>query len=104
MPDTNSPIEQEESIKRVIALDWERLIPGHPGPGGRQTGTKKDAQDHLEYLQELSAEVKKAADDNKCMDTAMREIKLPKYESWAGYQTNLPLNIERYCYYWGRGY
>lgn len=104
MPDTDSPIEQEESIKRVIALDWERLIPGHPGPGGRQTGTKKDAQDHLEYLQELSAEVKKAADDNKCMDTAMREIKLPKYESWAGYQTNLPLNIERYCYYWGRGY
>ena len=34
----------------------------------------------------------------------MREIKLPKYESWASYQTSLPANIERYCYYWGRGY
>ncbi len=104
MPDTASPIEQEESIKRVIAMDWERMIPGHPGPGGRQIGTKKDAQDQLAYLQELSGEVKKAADANKCFDTAMREIKLPKYESWSGYQTALPANIERYCYFWGRGY
>jgi hypothetical protein len=104
MPDTDSPIEQEESIKRVIAMDWERMIPGHPGPGGRQTGTKQDAQDQLAYLQELSGEVKKAADANKCFDTAMREIKLPKYEGWPNYQTALPANIERYCYFWGRGY
>src|SRR4029078_5034980 len=40
-----------------IAMDWERMIRGHPGPGGR-LGTKKDAQDHLAYLQELSAEEK----------------------------------------------
>src|ERR1700731_5420204 len=33
----------EEGLKKVIAMDWEKLIPGHPGPGGRQTGTKDDA-------------------------------------------------------------
>ncbi len=25
------------ALKKVIAMDWEKLIPGHPGPGGRQT-------------------------------------------------------------------
>lgn len=104
MPDTANPIEQEESIRKVIALDWDRLIPGHPGPGGRQIGTKKDAQDQLAYLQELGAEVKKAAAENKCFDTAMKEIKLPKYESWANYQASLGANIERYCYWYARGY
>ena len=103
MPDNISPLEQEESIKRVIAMDWYRMIPGHPGPGGR-LGTKKDAEDQLAYLQELSAEVKKAADAGKCADTAMKEIKLPKYEKWSNYATYLPMNIERYCYWWSRGY
>ena len=103
MPDTASPIENERSIERVLAMDWDRMIPGHPG-GGRQIGTKKDAEEHLAYLRDLSAEVKKAADANKCFDTAMQEIKLPKYASFANYGQWLAGNIERYCYWWGRGY
>jgi glyoxylase-like metal-dependent hydrolase (beta-lactamase superfamily II) len=103
MPDNASPLEWEESIKKVLALDWERMIPGHPGPGGR-LGTKKDVEDHLAFLQDLSAEVKKAADTGKCFDTAMREIKLPKYERWSNYAQYLPGNIERYCYFWARGF
>ena len=27
----------------LLAMDWERMIPGHPGPGDR-LGTKQDAQ------------------------------------------------------------
>ena len=103
MPDNYSPIDYENSIKKVLAMDWERMIPGHPGPGGR-LGTKQDVQDHLTYMQDLSAEVKKAADSGKCFDTAMKEIKLPKYEGWNNYANVLPMNIERYCYWWGRGY
>jgi glyoxylase-like metal-dependent hydrolase (beta-lactamase superfamily II) len=103
IPDNTSPIEYENSLKKVIAMDWERMIPGHPGPGGR-LGTKQDAQDFLGYMQDLSAEVKKAADSGKCWDAAMREVKLPKYEKWANYATALPMNVERYCYWWGRGY
>jgi glyoxylase-like metal-dependent hydrolase (beta-lactamase superfamily II) len=103
MPDTDNPIEQEESIAKVLALDWQTLIPGHPG-GGRQTGTKQDVEEQLAYLKELGAEVKKAAADNKCFDTAMKDIKLPKYESWGGYANALPANIERYCYWYARGY
>jgi glyoxylase-like metal-dependent hydrolase (beta-lactamase superfamily II) len=103
MPDNASPIEWEEGLKKVLAMDWDRMIPGHPGPGGR-LGTKQDTEAQLAYMQELSAEVKKAAQAGKCWDAAMREIKLPKYESWNNYAQGLPANIERYCYWWGRGY
>ena len=48
--------------------------------------------------------VKKAADAGKCFDTAMKEVKLPKYEKWANYEASLPANVERFCYWWGRGY
>jgi glyoxylase-like metal-dependent hydrolase (beta-lactamase superfamily II) len=97
LPDTSSPLDWEESLKRVLALDWERMIPGHPYAGGR-LGTKQDVTDLIGYMQDLRAEVKKAADEGKCTDTAMKEIKLPKYEKWNNYATYLPMNVERYCY------
>jgi hypothetical protein len=78
-------------------MEWERMIPGHPYAGGR-LGTKQDVTDLIGYMQDLAAEVKKAAAEGKCMDTAMKEVKLPKYEKWANYATFLPLNVERYCY------
>ena len=27
------PLEAEASIKQILSMDWERLIPGHPGDG-----------------------------------------------------------------------
>jgi glyoxylase-like metal-dependent hydrolase (beta-lactamase superfamily II) len=96
------PIEAEESIKQVLKMDWERMIPGHPGPGGR-LGTKADAQDQLIFLQEASEAVKVAAREGKCWEPAEKELKLPKYESWPGYQNNLQFVIRRYCGLWGRG-
>ena len=97
LPDTESPLDWEESLRRVVAMDWERMIPGHPYAGGR-LGTKQDVTDLIGYMQDLAAEVKKAAAEGKCIDTAMKEIKLPKYEKWANYANFLPLNVERYCY------
>lgn len=102
MPDS-WPVEWEESLKKVIAMDWDRMIPGHPGPGGR-LGTKDDGKAVLAYLQDVSAETKKAADAGKCFDAAMAEVKLPKYEKWGNYKTFLPGNVERYCYLYARGF
>jgi glyoxylase-like metal-dependent hydrolase (beta-lactamase superfamily II) len=96
------PLESEDSIAKIIAMDWERMIPGHPGPGGR-LGTKEDARNQLTFLQDASSEVKKAAREGKCWDTAEKELKLPKYENWPGYQNNLPFVLRRYCGLWGRG-
>ena len=96
------PLEAEQSIKQVLAMDWERLIPGHPGPGDR-LGTKQDAQDQLAFLQDASAAVKVAAREGKCWEPAEKEVKLPKYEKWPGYENNLPFVTRRYCGLWGRG-
>ena len=38
--------------------------------------------------------------EGKCTDTAMKEIKLPKYENWPGYEANLPYVLRRYCGIW----
>src|SRR3989441_5081286 len=27
------PLDVEDSFKQVLAMDWDRMIPGHPGPG-----------------------------------------------------------------------
>ena len=96
------PFEWEDGIKKVLALDWERMIPGHPGPGGR-LGTRDDVSNLLAYMQDLAAEVKKAADAGKCMDTAIREVKLPKYATLNNYENWLPMNVERYCLYYSGG-
>jgi len=102
MADTYVP-DIEESLKKVIAMDWTTLIPGHPGPGGRQIGGREEAPNQLAYLQDLSAAVKKAVSEGKGYDAAEKEIKLPKYESWGGYAAFLPMNIERYYDFWNRG-
>jgi glyoxylase-like metal-dependent hydrolase (beta-lactamase superfamily II) len=95
--------EWEESLKRVLAMNWERMIPGHPYAGGR-LGTKQDVQNLLQYMTDLSMAVKAAADKGQCWDTAVKELKLPKYEKWGGYAQFFAGNVERYCSYWGRGY
>jgi hypothetical protein len=102
MADTYLP-DTEEGLKKVLAMDWDKLIAGHPGPGGRQTGTKEDAKNVLAYLQDLSAAVKKAVDEGKNYADAQKDIKLPKYEGYGGYGPFLPMNIERYYDFHNRG-
>ena len=97
------PLEAEESIRKVLAMDWERMIPGHPGQPGGRLGTKKDVQDQLDFLQHASEAVKVAAREGKCWDGVEKGLKLPKYENWPGYANNLPFVLRRYCGLWGRG-
>jgi glyoxylase-like metal-dependent hydrolase (beta-lactamase superfamily II) len=96
------PIEWEASLKRTLALKWDRMIPGHPAPGGR-LGTRADMEQQLAFMTELSAEVKKASDAGKCFSPADTELKLPKFDKMGGYEQNLSWNVHRWCGYWGRG-
>ena len=102
MADTYVP-DIEEGLKKAIALDWETLIPGHPGAGGKQTGTKDNAREALAYLQDLSAAVKQEVAQGKSYDDAIKDISLPKYSAWPNYKNFLPMNIERYYDFWNRG-
>jgi len=90
-------------LDRVLAMEWDRMIPGHPGPGGR-LGTKDDVRMVKDYLTDVSNAAKQLAAERKCLnDEAMRAVKLPKYEGWGGYAMFLPGNVERFCEYWSRG-
>ena len=104
IPDNASPIEFIDSLKKLAALDWDRMIPGHPYAGGR-LGTKQDVMDDIAFMQDLSTETKKLADAGKCLnDAAMKELKLPKWEKLGNYENGLYPNVVRWCYWWGRGY
>jgi glyoxylase-like metal-dependent hydrolase (beta-lactamase superfamily II) len=96
------PLEAENSIKQILAMDWEQLVPGHPGVGDR-LGTKKDVQDQLTFLQDASQAVKPLAREGKCWEPVEKEVRLPKYEKWPGYEAGLPFVLRRYCGLWGRG-
>jgi glyoxylase-like metal-dependent hydrolase (beta-lactamase superfamily II) len=95
------PLEAEDSIKKIIAMDWDRLIPGHPGVGGR-LGTKQDARDQLRLLEEASAEMRPLGESGKCWG-AEKDIKLTSFKDWPGYPANLEFIGRRYCGVWGRG-
>ena len=97
------PVETEAFIKKVIALDWDRLIPGHPGQPAGRLGTKDDAKNVLALYEEASAEMKKLGQEGKCWDTAEKEFKMPKYEKLPGYESGLQFVARRYCGLWGRG-
>jgi len=102
LPDTASVTDWEAGLKKVLAMDWERMIPGHPYAGGR-LGTKKDAQDQLQLLQDASAEMKTLGQAGKCWEPAEKEFKLSKYANWPGYENGLQFIARRYCGLWGRG-
>jgi glyoxylase-like metal-dependent hydrolase (beta-lactamase superfamily II) len=97
------PLETEDFITKLLAMDWDRMIPGHPGAPNGRLGTKKDAQDILTLMQDASAEMKKLGQEGKCWEPAEKEFKLPKYASWPGYENGLQFVARRYCGLWGRG-
>jgi glyoxylase-like metal-dependent hydrolase (beta-lactamase superfamily II) len=97
------PLETEAFIEKVIAMDWDRLIPGHPGQPNGRLGTKDDAKAVLTLYRDASSEMKKLGQAGKCWDEAEKEFKLEKYASMPGYANGLPFVARRYCGLWGRG-
>jgi glyoxylase-like metal-dependent hydrolase (beta-lactamase superfamily II) len=97
------PLEWEASLKKLAAMDWERLIPGHPGQPGGRLGTKKDVQDFVEFMQYASAEVKEQARAGKCWQPAEKEVMLSKYANLPGYENGRAHVVRRFCGLWGRG-
>jgi glyoxylase-like metal-dependent hydrolase (beta-lactamase superfamily II) len=77
-----------ESLRRVEAMDFETLTPGH-GP----LGTNADATAFREYLQDLEAAVRKGMAEGKSVDQLKAEVTLEKYKDWSEYR-DLPLNVQ----------
>jgi glyoxylase-like metal-dependent hydrolase (beta-lactamase superfamily II) len=92
--------EWRESLERVLALDWDRIVVGHSRLGG--VGTKADVRAQAQYMDDLKEIVR--VNQAKCIDEAMKEIKLPQYADWTNYGPFFSLNVERMCHYWRFGY
>ena len=95
-------LEYFESIDRVLAMDWDRMIAGHSRQGG--IGTKDDVRALKVYLDELFALVRTANAEGQCFDQAFEEIQLPSVATNWIRQEFLPGNIERMCYFFRNGY
>jgi glyoxylase-like metal-dependent hydrolase (beta-lactamase superfamily II) len=77
-----------ESLRRVEALDFDQLVPGH-GP----VGTRDDVRAFREYMEELRAEVARLAREGKSEQEVVQAVKMPKYEGWGGYKEMFAQNV-----------
>ena len=89
MPDGYLP-DWLASLDRALAMDWDRLVPGHPGPGGR-LGTKDDVRMLKDYLTDVSNAMKQLAAERKRLnDDAMRAVKLLELRAGAATRCSCP--------------
>lgn len=77
------------SLKRVEALDFDILAPGHGS-----LGRKEHLRMLRSYMEELRDEVLKYARQGKSLDEIKQLVKMEKYSGWGQYKNYLPLNIE----------
>jgi len=79
----------KEAIKRVEAMDFDTLVPGHGS-----IGVKADAAAFRGYMEALYSAVLQAARDGKTLQQMQQNIRLDEYKEWFEYEEFLPLNIE----------
>ena len=83
---------------------WDMFIYGHAN-GRDFIGTRNDAAQHREYLQDLTAAIREArasgaADNSEEMVAAVRARLAPRYSSWVGFATGLEANIRGVLRWW----
>lgn len=78
-----------DSLRRVEAMDFEILAPGHGG-----LGTKADVTNFRLYLEDLRAQVLAAARAGKSLEETKKSVDLSKYKDWGGFEQMSQLNIE----------
>jgi glyoxylase-like metal-dependent hydrolase (beta-lactamase superfamily II) len=87
-PDAYMP-DWIDSLRRVEAMDFDILAPGHGSLGNRE-----HVRTHREFLEELRSEVLRLVREGKTLAEVKQAVKLPKYESWSGYKQMFELNVE----------
>ncbi|MFN8557889.1 MAG: MBL fold metallo-hydrolase [Dehalococcoidia bacterium] len=93
------PDEWIESFRKVEAMDFDTLVPGHPGGGGAQWGSKDVVREQREYMTDLMKAVSAArgkgfADKSTEMVDAVRADLSPKYGTGLQFGPGLSENID----------
>jgi glyoxylase-like metal-dependent hydrolase (beta-lactamase superfamily II) len=98
LPDAYLP-EWQQGLDRVLALEWDHLVPGHPNAGGR-FGTKEDVRNLKQYFADLEAAARELFQGGRCgNEQALRDTRLARYAGWGSYEQFLPMNLDRMCAY-----
>ena len=78
-----------DTVRKVEAMDFETLIPGHGSPGD-----KSDVTAFRVYMEELYAAVLGAARDGQTLEQMQQSIVLENYSGWHNYDKQFAQNIE----------
>jgi glyoxylase-like metal-dependent hydrolase (beta-lactamase superfamily II) len=77
------------SLRRVEAMDFDTLLPGHG-----KVGRREHVAMFRGYLEDLRDAVLQGARAGKTVEQLKQEIKLEKYAGWENYEAYRTLNIE----------
>lgn len=78
-----------ESLRRVEAMEFDILAPGHGA-----LGSKADVVAFRGYLEDLRAQVMAAVRAGKTLEETKKLVDLSKYKDWGGFEAMSQLNIE----------
>ena len=78
-----------ESLKKLEAMDFDILAPGHGA-----VGTRADVAPQRRYLEELRAEVLARIRQGMPLEQIQAEVKMPAYADWGSYADWIALNVE----------
>ena len=78
-----------ESLRRVEAMEFDILAPGHGA-----LGSKADVANFRGYLEDLRGQVLAAVRAGKTLDETKKLVDLSKYKDWGGFEAMSQLNIE----------
>jgi glyoxylase-like metal-dependent hydrolase (beta-lactamase superfamily II) len=97
--DTYLP-EWRDGLRKVLAMDWDRMIPGH----GARLGTKADVQMLIDWMGDAEAQAKTLADSGRCTPEGRAAVAVPaKYQGYAQ-PAQWAVALDRYCTFHNQGY
>jgi cyclase len=87
LPDSFFP-DHFETLRRLQALDYQRIVFGHGPPGDKAAVDRQ-----VRYYDDLRAAVSAAIARGASEDEAARTVQLPQYQQWGSYAEWFPLNV-----------
>lgn len=92
--------EWREGLRRLAALDWDRMIGGH----GPRLGTKADVQMQIDFMGDAEAQARELADAGRCNAEGRAAVAVPaKFNGYAN-TAQWTAALDRYCTFWNQGY
>ncbi|HEU4720707.1 MAG TPA: MBL fold metallo-hydrolase [Gemmatimonadaceae bacterium] len=87
LPDWFFP-DHFDTLRRLQALDYQRIVFGHGAPGDKSTVDRQ-----VRYYDDLRAAVSAAIARGASEEEAARTVQLPQYQQWGSYAEWFPLNV-----------